>query len=186
MDLASKENSHIMLEITISFVLLDMNTDEKILYAILSIVVSGVLFTISHLIFKIKLHGLQGSYKLLHLISIAIIISELVYLGDILGLFELALEVIASVGVAFALIALALQVHLKNIVAGIGLYLNPEINIGDVIEIGGKQGVIIEFHLTKATVLTEKGEHVFIPNLKFNEEITILSPKHANPNHEGS
>lgn len=175
-----------MLESSISFVLLDMDIDEKFLYAILSIVVSGVFFTISHLIFKIKLHGLQGSYKLLHLISIAIIISELVYLGDILGLFELALEVIASIGVAFALIALSLQVHLKNIVAGVGLYLNPEINIGDVIEIGGKKGVIIEFHITKTNVLTEEGEHMFIPNLKFNEEITIVSPKHANPNHEES
>lgn len=171
-----------MFEITIvSFVLSDMNIDAKILYAILSIIVTGAFFTTSHLIFKIKLHGLQGSYKLLHIISISIIISELVYLGDILGLFELALEVIASIGVAFALIALALQVHLKNVIAGIGLYLNPEINIGDVIEIGGKQGVIIEFHLTKTTVLTEGGERMFIPNLKFNEEIIIISPKHAKP-----
>jgi small-conductance mechanosensitive channel len=171
-----------MLEITIfSFMLSDMNTDEKILSAILSIVVTGALFTINHLIFKIKLHGLRGSYKLLHIISISIIISELVYLGDILGLFELAVEVIASIGVAFALVALALQVHLKNVIAGIGLYLNAEINIGDVIEIGGKQGVIIEFHLTKTTVLTEGGERMFVPNLKFNEEITIISHKHAKP-----
>lgn len=174
-----------MLEITIfSFVLLDMNTDEKILYAILSIVVAGALFTTSHLIFKTKLHGLQGSYKLLRIISISIIISELVYLGNILGLFELAVEVIASIGVAFALVALALQVHLKNVIAGIGLYLNPEINTGDVIEIGGKKGVIIEFHLTKTTVLIEEGERMFVPNLKFNEEITIISPKHAKPQNE--
>lgn len=71
-------------------------------------------------------------------------------------------------------------------IAGIGLYLNPEINIGDVIEIGGRQGVIIEFHLTKTTVLTDEGEHMFVPNLKFNEEIIIISPKHANPNDKES
>jgi len=170
-----------MFEIIIfSFMLSDLNIDEKILYAILSIIISGVLFTTCHFIFKIKLHGLKGSYKLFHIISIAIIISELVYLGDVLGLFELAVEAIASIGVAFALVTLALQAHLKNVIAGIGLYLNPEINIGDVIEIGGKQGVIIEFHLTKTTVLTERGERMFIPNLKFNEEITIIVPKHAN------
>lgn len=162
----------------IPFALLDVNMDERTVYAILSIAVTAALFTASHLIFKIKLHGLQGSYKLLRLISIAIIISELVYLGDVLGLFELAVEVIASIGVAFALITLALQVHLKNVIAGIGLYLNTEINTGDVIEIGGKRGVIIEFHLTKTTVLTDEGYRMYIPNLKFNEEITIISPKH--------
>lgn len=98
-----------MFEITIfSFVLSDVNINEKILYAILSIIVSGALFTTCHLIFKIKLHGLKGSYKLFHIISIAIIISELVYLGNVLGLFELAVEVIASIGVAFALVTLAL------------------------------------------------------------------------------
>ncbi|MFY9300108.1 MAG: mechanosensitive ion channel domain-containing protein [Candidatus Nitrosotenuis sp.] len=169
-----------MLDITtFSFALLDTSIDEKILYAILSIIVAGALFTTSHLIFKIKLHGLQGSYKLLRIISISIIISELVYLGDVLGLFELAVEVIASIGVAFGLLALALQAHLKNVIAGIGLYLNPEINIGDIIEIGEKQGVITEFHLTKTTVMTEGGEHMFVPNLKFNEEIIIISPKHT-------
>ena len=71
----------------------------------------------------------------------------------------------------------SLQNNLKSVVAGIGIYLNPEIDIGDIIEIEGNKGVIIELHLTKITVLSENGVKFFIPALKIHEEITRIYPR---------
>ena len=124
-----------------------------------------------------KLSDLQGTQKLLGLISVIIIGIELTYLGVLFDLFTLASSVIASLGVAFALVTFALQNHLKNIVSGIGLYMNKRINIGDIIEIDNRKGTITEFHLMKTIALTENGEFMNIPNLKFNETVILISRK---------
>ncbi|MDH3340152.1 MAG: mechanosensitive ion channel family protein [Nitrosopumilus sp.] len=124
-----------------------------------------------------KLADLKGTQKLLGLISVIIIGLELVFLGMLFDLFTIAASVIASAGVAFALVSFALQNHLKNMVSGIGLYLNKRIGIGDILEIDGKKGTIIEFHLMKTIALTDDGEFMNIPNLKFNETVILISHK---------
>ncbi|MFB5614428.1 MAG: mechanosensitive ion channel domain-containing protein, partial [Candidatus Nitrosomaritimum yanchengensis] len=69
--------------------------------------------------------------------------------------------------------------------SGISNYLNTEIDIGDIIEIKGKKGVIIEFHLTKTILLTENGEKVSIPNHRFHEDVLVISPRNSkNPKKE--
>lgn len=124
-----------------------------------------------------KLSNLKGIQKLLGLISVIIIGIEMTYFGIVFDLFTLAASVVASFGVAFALISFALQNHLKNMVAGIGLYLNKRIDIGDIIEIDNKKGTIIEFHLMKTIALTDDGEFLNIPNLKFSETVVLISNK---------
>ena len=147
-----------------------------ILYnAIISIIISITVFSVIKLVISRKLSNLKGSQKLVGLISFIIVIIQLVYLGVLFDLFTLAASVIASFGVAFALISFALQNHLKNIVSGIGLYLNKKINIGDTIEIDGKKGVITEFHLLKTIAKTQEGKIMNIPNLKFSETVILTS-----------
>lgn len=124
-----------------------------------------------------KLSNLKGTQKLLGLISVIIIGLELTFLGVLFDLFTIAASVIASAGVAFALVSFALQNHLKNMVSGIGLYLNKRIDIADVVEIDGKKGTIIEFHLMKTVALTDDGKFMNIPNLKFNETVVLISHK---------
>jgi len=124
-----------------------------------------------------KLSNLKGTQKLLGLISVIIIGLELTFLGVLFDLFTIAASVIASAGVAFALVSFALQNHLKNMVSGIGLYLNKRIDIGDVVEIDSKKGTIIEFHLMKTVALTDDGKFMNIPNLKFNETVVLISHK---------
>jgi small-conductance mechanosensitive channel len=124
-----------------------------------------------------KLSNLKGTQKLLGLISIIIIGLELTFLGVLFDLFTIAASVIASAGVAFALVSFALQNHLKNMVSGIGLYLNKRIDIGDIVEIDSKKGTIIEFHLMKTVALTDDGKFMNIPNLKFNETVVLISHK---------
>ena len=115
---------------------------------------------------------------MLRLVGIGLVVCEIAFLGLNFDLFRVATEIIASVGVAFALVVWSLQNNLKNAVAGIGIYLNPEIDIGDVIEVGGHKGVIIELHLTKITAMTDEGAKMFIPTQKYHEEVTLIS--HSN------
>ena len=158
-----------------------METDV-IYYAIISIVISATFFMMVKFFMSRKLADLKGTQKLLGLISVIIIGLELVFLGMLFDLFTIAASVIASAGVAFALVSFALQNHLKNMVSGIGLYLNKRIDIGDILEIDGKKGTIIEFHLMKTIALTDDGEFMNIPNLKFNETVILISHKDKSSN----
>ena len=148
---------------------------DTIYIAIVSIIISVVIFGTVKMLMSTKLAGLIGKQKLLGLISVIIIGIELAFLGVLFDLFTIASSVIASIGVAFALVSFALQNHLKNIVSGIGLYLNKRIDIGDIIEIDGKKGTLTEFHLMKTIAITDDGEFMNIPNLKFTEDVVLIS-----------
>ncbi len=148
---------------------------EIYIYAIISILISIGLFFIAKFVIQSKLSDLKGSSKLLGLIFLVIITLEAGYLAIDLGWFDVATEVIASIGVGFFLVTFAIQNHLKNIVSGIGLYLNKNIIVGDFIEIDGIKAQIIEFHLMKTVAKTSNEKIVYIPNLKFNESVVLIS-----------
>ncbi len=148
---------------------------EIYIYAIISVLISIGLFFIAKFVIQSKLSDLKGSSKLLGLIFLVIITLEAGYLAIDLGWFDVATEVIASIGVGFFLVTFAIQNHLKNIVSGIGLYLNKNIIVGDLIEIDGIKAKIIEFHLMRTVAKTNDGKIVYIPNLKFNESVILIS-----------
>ncbi len=149
--------------------------EENIIFAIISVLISIGLFFIAKFVIQSKLPDLKGSSKLLGIISLVIITLEAGYLGIDLGWFNVATEVIATIGVGFFLVTFAIQNHLKNIVSGIGLYLNNNIVVGDFIEIDGIVAKIVEFHLMRTVAKTSDGKIVYIPNLKFNESVILIS-----------
>jgi small-conductance mechanosensitive channel len=149
-------------------------------YIILSLVVSATAFFIMRFVINKKLKDLSGNQKLLGIVSSIILIAEGVYLGVSVGLFEFALEIITSVGVGMVILGIALQHQLKNIVAGIGIYFNSDINIGDLITIKETKGVITEIHLTKIVALTEDGGRILIPTQKLAEDFVIVYSKNRN------
>jgi small-conductance mechanosensitive channel len=149
--------------------------EENIIFAIISVVISIGLFIIAKVVIQSKLPNLKGSSKLLGIIFLVIITLEAGYLGIDLGWFNVATEVIATIGVGFFLVTFAIQNHLKNIVSGIGLYLNKNIIVGDFIEIDGIKAQIIEYHLMKTIAKTSNEKIVYIPNLKFNESVILIS-----------
>jgi len=150
---------------------------ENFHYMLLSVVIAVTLFFIARYAIRKKMHNLTGTQKLLGIVSILIIISEIAYLGTTLGLFEFALEIITSIGVGMVIFGIALQHQLKNIAAGIGVYFGSDINIGDSIFIKETHGVIIELHLTKIVALTEDGGRIIIPNQKLAEDVVIVYNK---------
>ena len=145
--------------------------DEKVFYVIISVVISaGVFFAVNYFLKKV-FSGLKGISKLTGLISISIVAVEILYVGTSFDIFSLAIETILAVGGTFWLLLIALQNHLKNISAGLGNYLNREMDIGDMIEIKDQKGVIVHLGLSKTTIMAEDGTRIFVPNLKFTEEL---------------
>ena len=145
--------------------------DEKVVYAIISIVISaGIFFGVTNIL-KRFFSGLKGIHKLTGLISVGIVAVEILYIGTSFDVFSLAIEAIIAVGGAFWLLLIALQNHLKNVSAGLSNYLNPEIDVGDMIEINDQKGTIVYLGLTKTTIMTDDGARIFVPNLKFTEEL---------------
>ena len=139
-----------------------------------------VLYFLTRQIINQKLQDLQGSDKLLGLILIFITLGEVFYLGIHFELFDMALELITSIGAAAVVIGIALQNQLKNTISGISIFLNPQINVGDTIEFDYVQCKITGLHLTKITAITDEGIRVIIPNHKFSEEMVQIYPKKLN------
>ncbi|MFB5607705.1 MAG: mechanosensitive ion channel domain-containing protein [Candidatus Nitrosomaritimum yanchengensis] len=159
--------------------------DFQITYLIISVFVAIGLFVATKIIIQRRLGELKGSSKLTGLISVGIAGGEIIYLGINFGIFNLAIEFIAYLGIGLWIILIPFQTYLKNLASGISNYLNTEMDIGDIIEIKGKKGVIIEFHLTKTILLTENGEKVSIPNHRFHEDVLVISPRNSkNPKKE--
>lgn len=154
-----------------------MTIDQQILYGVLSVALAVGVFFATRQIIKIKFPDLKGTEKLLGLATAGIVLAEIVYLGINFRLFSFALELITSIGVGMVVFGIALQHQLKNIVSGIGLFFNKEINVGDIIRIEEEKGTIIELHLTHTIALTEKGERINIPNQKFAEDVVVITHK---------
>ena len=152
----------------------------EFLFAVISLVITAVLYFFTRQIINQKLQDLQGSDKLLGLILILITLGEVFYLGIHFGLFDIALELITSIGAAAVVIGIALQNQLKNAISGITIFLNTQINVGDTIEFDYVECKITGLHLTKITAITDEGIRVIIPNHKFSEEMVQIYPKKLN------
>lgn len=146
----------------------------EIYFAILSLGITIFLYFLTRQIINNKLRDLQGSDKLLGMLLLLITLCELVYLGTSFGLFDLALEVITSIGAVAVVFGIALQNQLKNAISGISIFLSPQINVGDLIEFDYVRCKITGLHLTKVTAITDDGTKIIIPNHKLSEEMVQI------------
>jgi len=150
---------------------------ESFVYMAISIGVALGLILITRKVVTYKLSELEGSQKLIGIVTIIIAVSEAGYLAINFGLIDFALEIITTIGVGMVFLGIAFQHQLKNIASGIGLFFGKEVNVGDIVKVKDEQGTIIEIHLTKTVAMTDDGERIVIPNQKFAEEVVKI--KHA-------
>ena len=146
---------------------------SQIVFAVISIVITISIMLIAKYIDRVKLKGLTGSHIIVAVVSMLAIAGELVYLSTSFGLLEYVFEIIASIGVGLVVLGITFQNKLKNAAAGLSIFLGPQVNLGDIIEIDNKVGVIKEIHLTKTIIELNDGNEMWIPNVKFDEEIII-------------
>ena len=81
--------------------------------------------------------------------------------------------IIASLGVLSLALSLGAQHLIKDILAGLAIVFDRNFHIGDVVEIGGKVGVVQEIGV-RATRLTVGGNDTFYIN---NSEIKSILNK---------
>jgi len=145
----------------------------EIVLVVISIVITVAIMLIVKLIDRVKFKELTGSHKIVVVVGLLALTGELVYLSTSFGLLAYAFETIASIGVGLVVLGIAFQNKLKNAVAGLSIYLSPRVNLGDIIEIDNKVGVVKEIRLTKTIIELNDGNEMWIPNVKFDEEIVI-------------
>ena len=146
---------------------------SQIVLVVISIVITVAIILIAKLIDRVKFRGLTGSHKIVVVVCLLAIAGELVYLSTSFGLLVYVFEIIASIGVGLVVLGIAFQNKLKNAAAGLSIYLGPRINLGDIIEIDDKVGVVKEIHLTKTIIELNDGNEMWIPNVQFDEKIVI-------------
>lgn len=148
---------------------------EDIYPILISFAIVVSVFFIVKSIINYKLKDLHGNQKILSISIVLIIFGELLFLGLSYGLFDFALEIVASIGLGMVVLGISFQNTLKNWVAGIGIFFNGNVNLGDTIQIKEMKGKIIKIGLSKTVAVTESGSKMFIPNQKFNDEVIILT-----------
>lgn len=99
----------------------------------------------------------------------------LIVIFVILGILNLygvdTTSIIASIGVFAAVIGLAFQDILKDVLAGASIIFDNKYAVGDVVQINGFTGTVIEFGLRTTKIKSFSGEVKSISNSSFSEVI---------------
>jgi small-conductance mechanosensitive channel/CRP-like cAMP-binding protein len=86
--------------------------------------------------------------------------------------------IITTSAILTAVIGLALQSTISNLFAGLSLQLDRTIGVGDWVQIGNRQGRIVEFRWRSTLLITRDGDNVILPNssLLANEVLNYSKP----------
>lgn len=108
--------------------------------------------------------------------SIIRFIRYFVYLAVILitlsaGGIDITILITASAAL-FVAVGLALQQLFQDIIGGIFIIVDKSLQIGDVVEIGGKVGKVFEIKLRTTRAITRDDKVIIIPNHKFMSDVT--------------
>jgi small-conductance mechanosensitive channel len=101
-------------------------------------------------------------------------------LADVAGLTDGVRAALGALGLAGLVVGFAGQHVIQNILAGIMILLDGDITIGDVIEVAGTRGEILEVELRSTLVRQEDGVVVIVPNTVLLNTVvknTTLTPE---------
>lgn len=147
----------------------------NILYALVSLFLTGTILVFVKVIERIKFKSLSGSHKATSVIMIIIGIAEIIYLASSLKLLSTAIEVVTSLSAILLFFTFIYLNKLQNAISGMSISLGRRINVDTKIEFEGKNGVITQIGLTKTIVKLDKSDNLMlIPNKKFDEEVSIV------------
>lgn len=153
-------------------------TNEKVYMPIVYIVIGVVIYSLlSKVINKLLSRHSGKSFKdkrkgtIINLVRS--VVKYIVLIFIILGILKLygvdTTSIIASLGVFAAVIGLAFQDILKDLLAGISIIFDNKYAVGDVVEINGFKGTVIELGLRTTKIKAFSGEVKSIGNSSFNE-----------------
>lgn len=102
----------------------------------------------------------------------------IVFIGTVVALRILNLDsavasVLAGAGIVGLALGFAFQDAASNFIAGIFLSVQDQIEVGDVIELQDKFGVVRNITLRLTEIQTPDGKYVYVPNSKVLSEIVV-------------
>ena len=151
-----------------------------IVYIAMAIIIYGI---IKRIIIKISNGKLVDNKKKTILFLFKNLIKYLIYICAILGILAVygidTSGIIASIGIAGLVIGLALQDIISDFLSGVLILFDNKYSIGDIVEIGGFKGEVINFGLMSTKIKNAMGEVKIISNSSF-KEVTNFSMANTN------
>ena len=114
---------------------------------------------------KLKFFGLFKYIK--YLVYVAVLLFVMSAAG-----INITLLLTAS-AVLFVGLGLALQILFQDLIGGIYIIVDKSLRIGDIIEVDGKVGKVIEIELRSTRALTRDDKVIVVPNHKFMSDIVF-------------
>lgn len=153
-------------------------TNEKVYMPVVYILIGVIVYSLlSKVIDKLLSRHSGKSYKdkrkgtIINLLRS--VVKYIVLIFIVLGILKLygvdTTSIIASLGVFAAVIGLAFQDILKDLLAGISIIFDNKYAVGDVVEINGFKGTVIELGLRTTKIKSFSGEIKCIGNSSFSE-----------------
>jgi small-conductance mechanosensitive channel/CRP-like cAMP-binding protein len=132
-------------------------------------------------VFLERQHDIRVPVLLHQLIRIALLL--LVLFIIISKVFEAKLStLLVSSAVVSAVIGLALQDVLGNVVAGVALHVGKPFKVGDWVQVSDQRGAVIQTSWRATTIRTLEGDYVVLPNGNIARE-KIINYSDPNPRH---
>lgn len=98
----------------------------------------------------------------------------------ILNVFKInTTALVTSIGAVSLVIGLAFQDLLKDMLAGMAIIFEVQFNIGDIIEVDGFKGEVVEFTLKSTRIKSLTGEVKIIANRQINSVINYSTNKNT-------
>ena len=98
----------------------------------------------------------------------------------ILNVFKInTTALVTSIGAVSLVIGLAFQDLLKDMLVGMAIIFEEQFNIGDIIEVGGFKGEVVEFTLKSTRIKSLTGEVKIIANREINSVINYSVNKNT-------
>lgn len=121
-----------------------------------------------------KVEWSEQTHKLIErMIKYGIWIAALLVILEIIGLQGAIFTALAGAGIAGIAIGFAAKDTLSNFISGIFLYMDRTFSIGDIIEIDGKVGKVVDIHLRKTVIRGFDNKIITIPNSRTAEAMVI-------------
>lgn len=159
---------------------IDIITNEKFylpfVYIIIGLILNRILSSVVDK-FTIRHKGNSGKDKRKDTIIDLCknVFKYLILIFVVLGILKLygvdTTSIIASIGVFAAVIGLAFQDILKDLLAGVAIIFDNKYSVGDTIEINGFKGTVISLGLRSTKIKAFSGEVKCIGNSSFSEVI---------------
>jgi len=86
---------------------------------------------------------------------------------------------LGALGISGIAVALALQETLKNLFAGVILHAQRPVRVGDEVETGDMQGMVIDVTSRSVTIRTNSGRTLFVPNSLFLDREIVNLTRHG-------